>query len=95
LLEKIVGDGSVRGVTDAAVLFDRWMLVNKWPLLVRMTSIAEQIDGFFVQVSFGLTMGVVTGRARHFAFENRMVRRQLNLCLNVGMALITGVRLIN
>lgn len=75
LFQEIVGDRSVRIVTDGAVFFHGRMPVNKRPSLLRVAVVADHIDGGFLEVVLGRAVGIVAVGAHHLPFAHGVVRR--------------------
>jgi hypothetical protein len=94
-VKQIVGYGSVWVVANSTILCCRRVLINEWPLLISMAAPADLIDRWLLQIVFGLPVTIMTVRANHFAFFDRMVRRESGLCVDVGVAFETHLRLIN
>ena len=95
LTQKIVRHGPVGVVTDGAVLFNGRVLIDKWPLLVRMALVADHVDGRFLQVPGGAAVRVMATGAFHLPFLERMVRRQRELGGNILVARIAGFRVVD
>ena len=82
-------------MTNRAVLRRGRVLVGKRPLFIAMTPVANLVDGWFFQVSLRLAVTIVAIRANHLAFLDGMMRRHRVLCINLGMALVADVRLLD
>jgi len=106
LIQEALVDGAVRRMADDATLAQRFMLVDKWPALLRVTLEAGLV---FAQerkaAGFEFLLNVrrsafdrdafvhfVTIGAAHFAFEHGMVMRQCERCANFEVTLETGFR---
>ena len=76
LTQEIIRHRPVGIVADVAVLFDGRVLIDKWPLLVRMALVADHVDGRLLQVFGGAAVRVMATGAFHFPLLERMVRRQ-------------------
>ena len=79
-LEHVLGRGSMRVVAIPAVLADRFVVMDERTALFHVTGVA---GGIYAvpdhKLGSGRTMGVMTVRAAHLAFWNRMVRRPVDL----------------
>jgi hypothetical protein len=95
LVEQVVGDRTVGIVADAAILGDGRVFIGEGALFFRMATVANLIHGLLSQVVFILSVPVVAVGTDHLAFLDGMVRRQTRLCIDVGVALVTYLRLID
>lgn len=79
LFQKVVGNGSMRIVTNGAIFNDGGVLENKRTFLVRMTSEAQVIYSFIrlEHPSVASRVGIVTTGAIHLTFFDGMVRRHI------------------
>lgn len=94
LPEQIVGHSAVRLVADRAVFSHRRMFVRKWPLLLSVTLVTNQVHCRFFEIVFGLPVRIVAIRAHHLAFFDRVMRRHRSFRVYLRVALVTGLRLI-
>ena len=80
---------------NAAVGFDRGMLVDERPLLVCVTLDASGVGAGRQSCLFKLetTVRVVAIAALHCAFQHFMVERQIELVLGLAMTTKTKLRL--
>jgi hypothetical protein len=85
----------MRRVTDRAVLCCRWVLISERALFFAMTPVANLVDRWFFQVSCRLAVTIVAIRANHFAFLDGMVGWHRVLRVNLGMATVTNVWLVD
>lgn len=85
----------MRLVTDIAILGDGRMLVGKRTLFVGMAFVAGQIDSRSRQVVLHLPVGIMAVGTDHLPFLDRMVRWHRVLCIDVGMTLVTDVRVVD
>ena len=95
LVEQVIRHSAVRIVTNRTILSDRGMFVCEWPLFLGMALVAHHVDGGLFEVAFRLPVSIVAIGALHLAFLNRMVRRHGVFGVDVGMALVTHLGIIN
>ena len=95
LMQQVVGHGSVRVMADRTVLFDWSVLVGERSLFFGVTAVASEIDRVFLQMAIRLAVRIVTGRADHLAFTNGMVRWQLHQSIDLLMALVANIRIVD
>ncbi len=95
LVQQVVGDCPVWVMTNPAVLRHGRVLVHERTLFFRMAATAHHVDGRFLQVTFSLTVRIVTIRTHHLALFNGMVRRHGVLGIHVCVALVTNVGIID
>jgi hypothetical protein len=94
LCKKVVGNGSMGGMANSAVFHHRCVFKDKGALLGGMAGQTEIVYPFIsLQSSCRRTMGIVTVRAAHLPFPDRMVGRILDLGLDVRMTTIAAFRL--
>ena len=105
LIQQALVHGAMRGMTNRAPLPDRFVFVNKWTALLRVTLEAGFISAQerksasmkpLLNVRLGAFGGdpfvrLMTIAAAHLAFEHRMMMRKLKCRANVQVALETGV----
>ena len=95
LVEQVVGYRSMRIVTDRTILGHRRMLVSERALLFSMAAITHHVDCRFLQIVFSLPMCIMAVRAPHLSFLDRMMRRHGILGIDVGVALIAHVGIVD
>ena len=71
------------------------MLVDEWALLLHMAAITDQVHRRLLQESECLSMRVVAVAAEHLSFEDRVVRRHLGKGVDLRMALVAGVGVVD
>ena len=95
--EQLCIDRAVRAMTDRAAFSQGGVFENKWPRLLAMA-----LGASFVQARHGCAsrrfhdveaVRVVALTAIHFPFGNWMMLRQMELCVDIEVALITGLRI--
>jgi hypothetical protein len=94
-VKQVIRHRAVRIVANRTILGHGRMLICKRALLLRVALVAHHIDSGLFQIVFGLAMRIVAIGAHDLAFLDWMVRRHRVLSVNVGMALVTNVRVIN
>ena len=87
LHQQVIGNGSVRVMTDAAVLNNRRMLIDKRTLIFSMTFKAQISDGIFVQIVILCAVNIVTASTGHLLLVDRVMGGQSTLGL---FLLMTG-----
>ena len=93
LFQEIIGNGAVHIMAEVTILLDRGMLIEKWPLLVRMALVAQVIDRDGVQAMFLGSMGAVAGAALHPAFPHWVMGGKFRQHLHLLMTIIAERRL--
>lgn len=86
---------SMGGVTDHAIFFNWWVLIDVRPTLISMAAVAEQINVFCL--NHMLTQGavwIVAVRATDFSFNDWMMRELVSFSFDVFMALKAFFRLL-
>jgi hypothetical protein len=97
---------AVRRMTDAAPLSHRFVLINKWAALLRVTLEAGFVLGQKSQATGSELLLHICRRAfccdplvrfmaiaaAHLALKHRMMMRQLKRCANIQVTLETDVR---
>ena len=106
LIQETLVDGAVRRMADGATLAQRFMLVDKRAALLRVTLEAglvfaqeRKTAGFEFLLNIcrraldrDAFVHFMTIRAAHFAFQHRMMVRQLERRANFQVTLETGFR---
>ena len=82
-------------MANRAVLRRRRVLKGEGALFFAMTPVANLVDRWFFQVSLRLAVTIVAIRANHFAFLDGMVRWHRVLSVNLGMASVADVWLVD
>lgn len=94
--EHFLINGTVGIVTDGAAFAQGFVLKDKWTGLVLVTLGAALILSSHCQAAFGFenvtAVRVVAVDAIHVTFDDRVMLRQIELALDIEMALKTAVR---
>ncbi len=85
----------MRLVAVRAVLGDRCVFVRERPFLFRVALVADRVDRILLEVPLGLAVGIMAGRANHLAFSDRVVRRQRRQGVDLLVAFVTRLRLVD
>lgn len=90
LFEEIIGHGTVWVMTDAAILLDRAVFEDEWPLVAGVAVVAEVVGALicFQQSLTGRTMHFVATAANHLSFFDRMVGGKIGFGLVFLMAAV-------
>jgi hypothetical protein len=91
---EVVGDASVRVVTNSAAFDNRSVFKSEGSLFFNMTSDTELVESFSFDVSFSSTVRIMAGRAVHFFLANWMMRGKIYLSYFVSMTLEAEVRIV-
>ena len=96
LFQQVIGNGSVRIVTDGAILGYRRVLKNKGPFLVSVAGVTEVVDALFrlEHPPVGRRMGIMATGANHLTFPDGMMRGHIGLSPLFLVAAVTQVRLL-
>lgn len=87
----------MRLVANCAVLSNRWVFNGKRALLVRVALVTHKVDGRLLEVVFIsiLPVGIVAIGADHLAFLDRVMRRKRVEAVDLRVALVTRLRLLD
>jgi hypothetical protein len=95
LAKQVVGYRAMRFVADGAILRHRWMFVNKGTLFICVAFVANQVQRWFFEISFGLAMRIVAIGASDFSFFDRMMRRESREPEDFWMAFVARLRFVH
>jgi hypothetical protein len=87
LHQQVIGNGSVRIMTDAAVLNHRGMLIDKRPLIFRMTFKAQVIYSILAQIVIFCAVNIMAASTGQLSLVDRVMGGQGSLGFFV---LVTG-----
>ena len=79
LHQQVIGNGSVRVMTDAAVLNHRRMLIDKRPLIFRMAFKAQVSDGILFQIMIFCAVNIMAASTGQLALIDRVMGGQGSL----------------
>ena len=80
-------------MADGAILYNRRMLVQKWPLILGMAVKTDIIEVCFFKIFIFRAMVFMTATAAHLLFFQRMMGREQVLCSFILVAGETDVRI--
>lgn len=91
---EVVGDASMRVMTNSTAFNNRSVLKSEGSLFFNMTAETKLVKSFGFDVSFSSTVRIMAGRAVHFLLSNRMMRGKIYLSSFVSVALEAEVRIV-